>query len=154
MEIVLQGQQRKTLTISGDVIKIEKQGFFTGKREKTIPIRSVTSVEVKKPGGFVGFIQFSIAGGMARDSSYTLSGGAFGAVADENSVIFQGRKNYEIALRIKAYVESWSARQQPPRSPPAPISTADEIRKLKVLLEEGALTEEEFAHQKKQLLGM
>ena len=79
MELVLEGSQGKTLTVQGDVIRIEKGGLLTGKREKTIPIRNVTSVEVKKPGGFAGFIQFSIAGGKARDSSYSLSGGAVAA---------------------------------------------------------------------------
>ena len=37
MEIVLHGKQGKTLTVAGDVIKIEQQGLLTGKREKTIP---------------------------------------------------------------------------------------------------------------------
>lgn len=154
MEIVLQGNQGKKLTVSGDVIRIEKQGLFTGKREKTIPIRNVSSVEVKKPGGFVGFIQFSIAGGKSRDSSYTFSGGAMDAVKDENSVIFNGSENYEIALKVKAYVEAWSANPQRAQSPSAAVSPADEIRKLKALLDEGVLTAEEFAQKKKQLLGL
>jgi hypothetical protein len=116
----------------------------------------VTSVEVKKPGGFVGFIQFSIAGGNARDSSYTMSGGAFDAVKDENSIVFNGNDKYEIALKIKAFVESWSpVDRQPPNAARAlPVSAADEIRKLKALVDEGILTEAEFTQKKKQLLGL
>jgi hypothetical protein len=153
-QLVLHGKQGKTLYASGDAIRIEKQGLITGKREKTILIRNVTSVEVKKPGGFVGFIQFSIAGGNARDGSYTMSGGAFDAVKDENSVVFNGSENYETALKIKAYVESWSPieRQRPTVARKLPVSAADEIRELKALLDDGILTEEEFARKKKQLL--
>jgi hypothetical protein len=47
MDFVLRGKQGKTLTVSGDTIKIEKKGLLTGEREKTILIRNVTSVEVK-----------------------------------------------------------------------------------------------------------
>jgi ribosomal protein L28 len=35
-QLVLQGNQGKTLYVSGDTIRIEKQGLLTGKREKTI----------------------------------------------------------------------------------------------------------------------
>ena len=154
MEIVLHGNQGKTLTVSGDTIRIEKKGLLTAKREKTILIRNVTSVEVKKPGGLVGFIQFSIAGGKARDSSYTLTGGAFDAVQDENSVVFNGTDKYEMALKIKAYVESWSNRVTPDSGSPGTISAADEIRKLKTLVDEGLVTPEEFEQKKKQLLGL
>lgn len=153
MEIVLQGKQGKTLTVAGDQVRIEKRGLLTGKREKTIAIRNISSVEVKKPGGFVGFIQFSIAGGMPRDSSFTLSGGAIDAVKDENSVVFNGTEAYEIALKVKAYVEAWSA-VQPTAQASVAVSLADEIRNLKSLLDEGLLTAEEFAQKKRQLLGL
>ena len=154
MDLVLQGGQGKPLTVSGDTIKIEKKGLLTGKREKTIPIRGVTSVEVKQPGAMAGFIQFSIAGGKARDSSYTLSGGAWDAAGDENSVLFGSPGQYEIALKIKEYVESSSARVSDSSSASVQVSTADEIRKLKALLDEGLLTLDEFNHKKRQLLGL
>lgn len=111
VNLVLHGNQGKTLFVAGGVVRIEKQGgMLTGKREKTIPIRNITSVEVKQPGAFVGFIQFSIAGGRARDSSYTMTGGSFDAVQDENSVVFKGQEPYEMALKIKAYIENWSGK--------------------------------------------
>ena len=156
MDIVLHGKQGKTLIVAGDMIRIEKQGLLTGKRGKTISIRNITSVEVKKPGAFVGFIQFSFAGGNARDGSYTLSGGALGAVKDENSVVFTGQEKYEIALKVKAYVETWSSSEQQGvrPQPTTPMSVADEIRKLKSLVDDGLLTTEEFEQQKKQLLAM
>jgi hypothetical protein len=135
MELVLQGLQGKTVSVSGDSIKFEKKGFLSAKREKTLPIRNVMSVEVKKPGAIAsGFLQFSIAGGKARDSSFTLTGGAFDAAKDENSIVFTGGDKYETALKIKAYVE--------------------ECRKLKALMDEGIITAEAFEKKKKQLLGL
>lgn len=155
-ELVLHGRQGKTLIVAGDVIRIEKESLLTGKRGKTILIRNVTSVEVKKPGAFVvGFIQFSIAGGKARDSSFTLTGGAYDAVQDENSVVFAGQEKYETALKVKAYVESWSPTQAT-RIPQSggPMSAADEIRKLKGLVDDGLITAEEFERKRKQLLAL
>ena len=152
--LVLPGKQGKTLYVSGDSIRIEKTGgFFAEKREKTLPIRQITSVEVKKPSTFVGFIQFSIAGGKAHDSSYTITGGAFDAVSDENAVTFLGDEHYKIALQIKEYIEQWAARQGAPPSP-SPTSAADEILKLAGLLDRGLLTRDEFDAKKKQLLGL
>lgn len=156
MDLILKGNQGKTLTVGGDIVRIEKKSRFSSDRDKTILIRNITSVEVKKPGAFVGFIQFSIAGGKARDSSFTWSGGSASAVGDENSVVFQGKEKYEIALRMKAFIESWTPKEASSGSsqPVAPVSAADEIRKLKALLDEGLLTKEEFEHKKRQLLGM
>jgi len=160
VQLEIQGEQRKTLVVSDDVIRIEKKGLFGGKkREKTIPIRNITSVEVKKPGIVTaGFIQLSIAGGHARDSSFSLTGGALAARTDENSVTFLGKDRYAEALEVKSYVEEWSTRheQQLVTSAPAsvaPVSVADEILKLKALADEGILTAEEFEVQKKELLG-
>ena len=154
MELVLQGLQGKTVSVSGDSIKFKKKGFLSAKREKTLPIRNVTSVEVKKPGAIAsGFLQFSIAGGKARDSSFTLTGGAFDAAKDENSIVFTGGDKYETALKIKAYVEEWAAGEQTKGSGPAP-SAVDEIRKLKALMDEGIITAEAFEKKKQQLLGL
>ena len=153
MSLVLHGGQGKTLFVSRDSIRIVQEQLAE-RRDKTILIRHITSVEVKKPGAFGGFIQFSFAGGRPRESALTFTGGAFDAARDENSVTFSGTEEYDIALKIKVHVESWSsadadaakAHGQPP------FSAADETRKLKTLLDEGALTAEEFAAMKKPLL--
>jgi hypothetical protein len=153
MELVINGRQKKSLIVENSTVKIIKaSGFIASKREKTIPIRNITSVEVKKPGAmFVGFIQFSIAGGQARDSSFTISGGAVDAVLDENSVVFADQSSYQTALKIKEYVENYTE-----HSPVAvqQQSDADEIRKLKTLLDEGILTEDEFSEKKRRILGI
>jgi hypothetical protein len=140
--------------VEGDVVRIEKQGMFSGRRDKTLPIRNITSVEVKQPGLFVGFIQFSIAGGKARDSSFTVSGGAYDAVLDENSVVFKGASKYEVALQIKEYVENWAPVRNAAVTPAPDAAVADEIRKLKALVDDGLITPAQFEHQKRRLLGM
>jgi hypothetical protein len=152
--LVLEGSQGKRVIVEGDVVRIEKQGMFSGRRDKTLPIRNITSVEVKQPGLFVGFIQFSIAGGKARDSSFTVSGGAYDAVLDENSVVFKGTSKYEVALQIKEYVDNWAPVRDATVTPAPDASVADEIRKLKTLVDDGLITPAQFEHQKRRLLGM
>jgi hypothetical protein len=153
--LVLQGSQGKTLRVDGDIIRISRAArTFVAAREKTLPIAQITSVEIKKPGSVVvGFIQFSIAGGAARNSSYTLTGGAFDAVQDENSVVFVGEPNYQIALAIKTYIEKWSA-QHASGGNTHVVSAADEIRRFRALLDDGILTQDEFDAKKRQLLGL
>lgn len=142
----------KRLIVQGGTVKIVRTaGLFAAEREKVLPISKITSVELKKPGLFiVGFIQFSIGGGNERSSSYTLSGGAFDAVTDENSVVFSGEENYRLAVSIRDYIEQYQRREE--RGTDPTNSVADEILKLKALADEGILTSEEFNQKKKQLL--
>ena len=79
------------------------------KGEKTIPLKSITSIQLKKPGMTNGYIQFGILGGIESKS------GVFNATKDENSV-------------------------------------ADELLKLKQLLDLGVITDDEFEQQKSKLL--
>ena len=108
MSLVLHGGQGKTLFVSRDSIRIVQEQL-PERRDKTILIRSITAVEVKKPGAFDGYIQFSFAGGTPRESANTFTGGAFDAARDENSVTFSGMAEYDIGLKIKVSVESWSS---------------------------------------------
>ncbi|MCX7422599.1 MAG: SHOCT domain-containing protein [Planctomycetia bacterium] len=150
--VVLQvhGRQGKTVSVDGATVRIIKEGgLFASQREKAILIRNISSVEVKEPGGFAGFIQFSIAGGVARNSSHTFSGGSFDAVGDENSVVFGDRDSYQTALKIKQYVETY---QEKSSSSGSPTSAADEIVKLKALMDQGIITPEEFATKKRRLI--
>lgn len=154
MPIVLEGRQGKSVVVDGCNVKINKKGWLLAtQREKVLPIKNITSVEVKKPGPIIaGFIQFSIAGGAARDSSYKVTGGTLDAVQDENSVVFAGNENYEIALNIKKYIENFD--QTDNQANQHTSSAADEIVKFKKLMDDGILTKEEFDAKKKQLLGI
>lgn len=135
-------------------MKIRKKGWLlASEREKTLPIRNISSVEVKKPGAFAsGFIQFSIAGGVSRNSSFTFTGGAFDAAQDENSVVFRDDVAYRSALKIKNYVESYRDPTVAAPAPAAATSAADEIMKMKRLLDQGIISREEFEVLKKRLL--
>jgi len=153
---ILVGKQGKTLTVAGDTVKFEKKSGLAATRERTVLIRNITSVEVKEPGGFAGFIQFS--GANSRDGLSTVSGGAFSAAKDENSVVFSGLPEYQVALLIKSYIESWTASPEVTADSAVPtvplVSVADEIREFKALMDEGILTPAEFEQKKRQMLGL
>ena len=137
MSLVLHGGQGRSLFVTRDSIRIVEERLAE-RHDTGIPIRNIAAVEVKKPGASDGFIQFSIAGGKAHDHAITFSG------SDE----------YDIALKIKLYIESWPTHEghtATDRGQP-PLSAADEIRKLKALHDDGILTSEEFTAKKKLLL--
>lgn len=149
MEIRLDGVGKKSAVVSGNTVHIVKCGIF-GTHEKSIPISNISSVEVRKPGAmFNGYIQFCLPGGKHHDLSFTLSGGTYDAVSDENSVVFSGKENYDIALKIKEYIENYAA---PAASSISSISNADEILKYKQLLDMGAITQEQYDKKLRELL--
>jgi hypothetical protein len=117
------------------------QGFFKG--EKTLFLSQITSIQVKQGGLLTnGYIQFSIGGG--KESTR----GILDATKDENTVMFT-RGNNELVREIKGFIEKKIATANQPVSP---FSKADEIMKLKELLDQGIITGKEFEAQKKQLL--
>ncbi len=136
-----------------DRVEIERTGFlnklsygFSG--TKSIPMNSITSIQHKPADGiFNGFLQFGVLGGKERNSGLT------GAVSDENSVVFSKDKN-EKAEKIKSYIEAKIADRNKPASGSGDVSAADEILKLKRLMDDGVITAEEFSAKKKQLLGV
>ncbi len=148
--LTLKCLQGKTVIVDGSSVKIfKKAGRFSSERDKVIPIRNITSVEVKEPGFIAGHVKFSIAGG-PRNASYLILGGVELARADENSVVFRGTESYDIALKMKKYIEEY--KEESPSV--ANVSAADEILKLKALMDDGIITLEEFNAKKKLLLGI
>lgn len=143
MIFVLHGGQGKTLFVTRDSIRIVQEQQHE-RHDKALLLRHVAAVEVKKPGAFDGFIQFTIAGGVPHDHSASLTGGAFDAARDENSVTFGDQERYDLALKIKLHIEAWM--------PTPAASSADEVRKLKALADEGVITGDEFASAKRFLL--
>lgn len=109
MNLQIKGRQGRSISIDGGSVKItRKSGLLATTREKSILIRNITSVEIKKPGlMFAGYIHFDIAGGQTFNSSYKATGGAFDAVKDENSVVFAKKSDYNTALQIKSYIENY-----------------------------------------------
>lgn len=147
MSLVLHGDHGKTLFVSRDSIRIVHE-HLDDRRDTAILMRHIASIEVKKPGAFNGYIHFTIGGARPHDSAYSLTGGAFDAARDEHAVTFSGLEAYDVALKVKRHVETWAAEGH---SAARPIS--EEIGRLKGLLDDGTLTEDEFAAAKRQLLG-
>lgn len=145
MSLVLHGGHGKSVFVTRDSIRLVQE-HQAERHDKGLPIRNIASVDVKKPGAFDGYIHFSIAGGKPHDSGFTLTGGAFDAARDDNAVTFRELDDYDVALKIKLYVESWQ---------PHPAgSAADEIAKLKALHDGGTLTADEFTAAKRRALGL
>ena len=114
---------------------------FTG--DKEIMLRIITGVQLKLGGAlFNGYIQFTIPGGNESRK------GINAAAQDENTVMFNKKEN-ETAKAIKEKIEEL---QMQPDQPIAQSSPADEIRKLKGLLDDGIITESEFEAKKSDLL--
>lgn len=129
-------------------------GFLThgAAGERTIPFTSITGIQMK-PGGMLanGFIQFAVQGSIER------RGGVMNATDDENAIVFVKSYN-NTAAQIKAFIEDKifnapAVHVMPPIPTSAP-SAADEVLKLKQLLDAGVLTQEEFDKKKKELLGL
>ena len=155
------------------IVKVEKgivsisregiMGFLASETlntgEKRILIKNILSVELgKNPSEMLAslsYIKFVTAGDDEVRHSYTKSG-LFETKAgqlfnDPNTIQISNNEQYEIALRIRDYIENYQANQG---TSTQALSGADEILKYKKLLDDGILTQEEFDAKKKQLLGL
>lgn len=121
----------------GTIMGFMMQGL---KGQKDIYFSSITSIQIKKPGLLIGYIQFSIPGGNES------RGGAFASNKEENSISFVGSDKYEQALKIKEYIEKKK------QSGNQAASIADELEKMYSLVEKGILTKDEFEEKKKKML--
>ncbi|GGB52927.1 SHOCT domain-containing protein [Fictibacillus barbaricus] len=129
---------------------ILKYGKFlgSGKGEKEIRIKSITGIQIKKPGLLAGYIQFAFSGGKEQNGR-----SVFDATKDENTIMCSNKKQYEGFLTAKELIEKYQDEMDNGNKSTS-VSTADEIKKLADLRDSGILTEEEFAAKKKQLLGI
>ena len=146
--LTLTGLHGKIVTVDGAFVKIVKTaGILTAERENTLQIKNIAAVEVKKPGHVDGFIRFSFGQNRKR--------GLFGRGdtplgADENAAVIRGTESYEMALKMKKYIEEY--KEESPSE--AQFSAADEILKLKSLMDNGIISLEEFNATKRKLLGI
>lgn len=139
---------KTTVTVENGFIKITRRGLTNrlnnGGGDKNIRISSLSGVQVKKPGLTTGYIQFIFSG--SKDTS-----GVMDAVKDENSVLFT-KKEYDLALKLRDHVEELLNQPSQPQVAASSASAADELLKLKQLLDAGVLTQEEFDAQKNKIL--
>lgn len=143
------------LTVDDTFITIERKGAMAkmthgfSQGQKRLAIAQVTSVQFKKPGLTVGYIQFTIGG------SREATGGVTKAMKDENSVAFE--KNAADFEAVRDFIEARIAKRFEEESrfrgePLAERSVGEQLRELAALRDEGLLSEEEFAIQKAKLL--
>jgi hypothetical protein len=111
------------------------------KGKKDIYFHNITSIQIKKPGITIGYLQFSIPGGIESKR------GVFASNEDENTISFGWMGQYNKALEIKKYIETRINSQTT-----GSLSIADEIEKMHSLMEKGILTKKEFEEKKKKLL--
>lgn len=132
--------------IDANFVRITRKGLgnkitIGSSGEKAIRIDSISSVQLKAPKLTSGYIQFTLSGN-------SNSQGVIDAAQDENSVLFI-KQELDIATMIKEKVEQLLAA---PKSNNGALSSADEIRKYKELLDDGIITQEEFEEKKEILL--
>lgn len=131
------------------VILKYKKVIGAAKGEKEIRLKSITGIQVKKPGGITnGYIQFSFSG-----SSDQKGRSVFDAVKDENTIMIT-KKQYDDFVKCKELIEQYIDALEDGGSNSSNVSVADELKKLAELKDAGILTEDEFTSKKKQLLGI
>ena len=144
------------LTVFEDRIVIKHKGALNFMAmgihgDKVVYLADITGIQFKPGGMTSGHLQFSMLGGNES------KGGILNAASDENTITFTSQKNSE-AQKIHDYLNNklreLKAAKNTPIVQAAPISTADELKKFKELLDMGIISQEEFDTKKKQLLGL
>lgn len=154
------GEGKATIKLNENSLTISRPGAvskicygFVG--DKTIMFNQITGVQFKKSTTFTkGFLQFIVPGSIEVNNSKLL-----GRVKDENTIFFKdpwGKYDEEnrIAQSIKNYIENYNLKQNQPQQIVNKNSNLDELKKLKELLDMGAISQEEFARKKKDLLNI
>ena len=135
-------ENRIVIRRKGAIAKLS-QGFFKG--DKEILLSKISAIQVK-PGTIItnGYIQFSLSGG--NESTKGLSE----ATRDENTVFFLKKYNNEV-MKLKERIYSLLENNSPSENVNN-ASAADELLKLKKLLDEGILNEDEYQSEKSKIL--
>ncbi len=145
------GKGGKTIiTIKDGALTISRPGLmsklshgFSG--EKTILIKNISAVQLKKVGFSRGYLQFIMAGAIEKKSGITKGD------IDENIVYFDAGGNKDKinneAEEIKNYIENYN-----PNDNSSSNSKYDDLAKLKKLLDNEIITKEEFDKEKEKIL--
>jgi len=105
----------------------------------------VNSIQFKKSGLLIGYIQFSVLGG--RDTR-----GAGATAKNENAITFNGsNKEWEGLYHfIQKLLEEYKKTTSSPQK--QRLNTVDELVKIGDLFEKGLISEEEYLKLKKNIL--
>ena len=152
----IQGVRGRHLQVFDDkaiiTVKAGIGSFITGNvsdGEKTIYYCDVIGVQFKKSGFQIGYLQLETASTQMNNRGSNFF--------SENSFTFDktqvsNEKMEEVANYVRQQVEAYKTQKNAPAA--AAISPAEEVMKLKNLLDMGVLTQEEFDKKKKELLGL
>lgn len=138
-----------SLSISRPGILSKFSNGFTG--EKTILYNQISSVQIKKAGMARGYIQFILPG-----SKEAKSGVVFGDSKDENIIYFSSGFNNEkvnkAAEDIKRTIENYNLNSNKGSTIIKEDDKYDKLNKLKQLLDNNVISQEEFDKEKEKLL--
>ena len=143
-----------TLKVYEDRVEINKKGagFVHTATNKMLPIANITSVSVTPSTVWArGYIEFTVPGG--KDSKNIEQ-----AMNNENAVLLKAANQNDEAMKIKSYIEELILKRANNIGGTTIVqqatSPAEELKKMKELLDMGIITQEEFDAKKKQLLGL
>ena len=141
------------LKISKDKITIKRKGILAFlnyglKGEKTILINQISAIQLKPVGFTLGYLQFAILGSQEN------KGGLSSARKDENTVVFgdvfHDKKFNQNASEIKEYIENFISNNT--NNSNTVKNNDDKLAKLKKLLEDDIISEEEFKNEIEKIL--
>lgn len=142
------------VTLESDRITIKRKGFLAFcnyglKGEKVIFLKNISGIQLKEAKITVGYLQFLIIG------SQESKGGLHSAMKDENTIVFGGGFNdkemNENAKEIKSYIENYLLNINQPNFTTTP-DKYEQLTKIKRLLDDGVLSQEEFENEKRKIL--
>ena len=135
---------------SSGVLKVDNERieFTCNGKTKTALIRNVRSVNIISPSAGNGTLEISV--GDSPSSFVHLGMGVTTADTGAIKILFS-KKDTGVAESVKRRIlHVVDTGNQPSQQ----ISDADEIKKLKELLDNGAITQDEYDAKKKQILGI
>lgn len=142
----LKGICGKKVSVCDNAIKINDGMFAWGQaKEHSIPIRNIISVYIKKPGFQAGMLKFQTAGEMDSKNNNDVNA----AIHDKNAITFNGKDKYNIAMQIKSYIENYNEKIEPKAEN---SNTIDELIKLKKLLDDNAISINEYNCLKSRII--
>lgn len=146
---------KSIIILEDNKITIRRKGFcsffnYGLKGDKTIQISSITGTQYKQFSFANGYLQFIVMG------SQESKGGLTSAQHDENTVCWAHKKCNGYAEEIIKYIEEYNSKNSKNNGNIYNINNQDDqydkLVKIKKLLNDGVLTQEEFENEKRKIL--
>lgn len=135
-----------TLTISRKGLIAKMKYGHTG--ERTIMINQISAVEVKEAKITMGYIQFILAGTIAKKQPLFASQKNR---ADDNTIMFGKKEKNADAKEIKNYIENYNSKSTDANNR-FKEDKYDKLSKIKKLLDDNIISQEEFECEKSKIL--